>query len=121
MAGVSESVDGDVTGNHGNTDMWVVKLANTNSIQGNASNKDAELLVYPNPFCDFTNILISDKDRNKTELTFVVYDVLGKQIAKISDIKNNFKFEKGGLINGIYFYQLIENEKIINSGKLLVQ
>lgn len=33
IAGYSYSNDGDVTGNHGNGDMWIVKLSNTGKIQ----------------------------------------------------------------------------------------
>ncbi|ESU24938.1 hypothetical protein FEDK69T_04950 [Flavobacterium enshiense DK69] len=32
-AGFTGSIDGDVTGNHGNFDYWIVKLSNTGSIQ----------------------------------------------------------------------------------------
>ena len=33
VAGYTDSNDGDVTGNHGNTDFWVVKLSNAGIIQ----------------------------------------------------------------------------------------
>src|SRR5690606_22973755 len=33
IAGTSTSTDGDVTGNHGNSDYWVVKLSNTGVIE----------------------------------------------------------------------------------------
>ena len=33
MAGISASTDGDVTGNHGNNDYWIVKLNSTGNIQ----------------------------------------------------------------------------------------
>ena len=33
VAGYTESNDGDVTGNHGKRDYWVVKLDNTGNIQ----------------------------------------------------------------------------------------
>ena len=33
LAGITESNNGDVSGNHGNNDIWVVKLTSTGSIQ----------------------------------------------------------------------------------------
>lgn len=33
LAGTSESIDGDVTGNHGDADFWIVKLDNNGTVQ----------------------------------------------------------------------------------------
>ena len=55
-------------------------------------------------------------------LNFVIYDVVGKQIKKISNVnKNGLKLERGNLVSGMYFYQLTETDKILSSGKLIVQ
>ena len=53
MAGYTYSIDGDVTGNHGRDDAWVVKLSNTGSLQwqnclGGTSDDQASI-IQPSP------------------------------------------------------------------------
>lgn len=50
IAGMSDSHDGDVTGAHGNTDMWIVKLSATGSMEwqktyGGSNNEEAWAIV----------------------------------------------------------------------------
>ena len=65
--------------------------------------------IYPNPFRNYVNIEISEPYR------VYIYDILGRNMGKID------KQEKWGesVSNGIYFYQTILNDKIINSGKII--
>src|SRR5678815_2223993 len=51
VAGATYSNDGDVTGNHGSKDYWVVKLYPF-VISGMEENNVPELQVYPNPSSD---------------------------------------------------------------------
>ncbi len=72
VGGVSFSYDGDVTGNHGNTDYWVVKLSPLTGIEElNA----AGIAVYPNPANDVITIT-SLKEIGEVK----IYDVVGKLI-----------------------------------------
>ena len=53
MAGYTESDDGDVIGNHGNYDMWIVKLSSTGEIAWQkclgGSNKDEAYSIQQTP------------------------------------------------------------------------
>ena len=49
IAGFSNSNDGDVTGNHGDYDYWIVKLNNTGAIEWQKS-KGVLVLIGLNPF-----------------------------------------------------------------------
>jgi uncharacterized delta-60 repeat protein len=53
MAGSSQSTDGDVTGNHGSSDVWVVKLSSTGSLQWRkclgGTNSDGASSIQPTP------------------------------------------------------------------------
>ena len=49
LSGATSSNDGDVSGNHGGTDIWVVKLADaTNNLQS-IDNVKNSFAIYPNP------------------------------------------------------------------------
>ncbi len=51
VAGYTESNDGDVSGNHGSADFWVVKLRpDADDITEPTAPKRASLSVFPNPF-----------------------------------------------------------------------
>jgi len=49
IAGMSNSNNGDVSGNHGDNDYWVVKLAPDNLLATNEISKNIAINVYPNP------------------------------------------------------------------------
>ena len=81
----------------------------------------AIVTVAPNPFTEFTTITIDNTVKlNGTELH--VYDVLGKEVLVFSNLSSNvIKMERTNLNNGLYYYKLMKGEKLINSGKLLIQ
>ena len=47
LSGYTNSVDGDVSGNHGSNDVWVVKLSNTLNTQN--FNETNDFIIYPIP------------------------------------------------------------------------
>ena len=53
VAGYTQSIDGDVTGNHGGNDAWVVKISNTGSLQWQkalgGTNADYAISIQPTP------------------------------------------------------------------------
>lgn len=83
---------------------------------------EAENLVtaYPNPFSNTTTFKI--QSGNLKDLSFNLYDVTGKIVKTIRNINTaEFKLERGNLQNGIYFYILSNSEKMIDSGKLIIE
>jgi len=73
IAGYSSSNDGDVTGNHGNLDYWVVKLNNTVGIEDNIIKNS--ILIFPNPSNGQFNFSGLQK-----ESSIEIYDVSGRLI-----------------------------------------
>jgi hypothetical protein len=86
MTGLSLSTDGDVSGNHGNGDMWVVKLKDasiaTNPFLGPANFFD----IYPNPSQDIVHLRIWG-DQLVKHVEF--YDLLGRKLLPPYDLNGN--------------------------------
>ncbi|PIY02509.1 MAG: hypothetical protein COZ21_13790, partial [Bacteroidetes bacterium CG_4_10_14_3_um_filter_31_20] len=75
--------------------------------------------AFPNPFKDFTTIKIKT---NKTQInySFELIDIIGNDVIIINNIKTKeFNISNSKLVEGIYFYIVKSNEKIIGSGKLI--
>jgi len=76
--------------------------------------------IYPNPFSTSATIVINDVSQfNKVELR--IYNVLGEEMMITNITKQITTFDTRTLSSGIYFYQLTDNNKTIQSGKLIAQ
>ena len=52
----------------------------------------------------------------------IIYDILGKEIKRRDNISGQEIFiDRDNLGNGIYFYRLEENNKIVSTGKLIAE
>ncbi len=87
---------------------------------------------YPNPFSESTTIdftlILSYEERvtaGRVRSTFKVYDVFGREVLDLSDqVRNNstLKIQNSQLPNaGIYFYQLMTENKIYTKKMILIQ
>jgi hypothetical protein len=76
---------------------------------------DRDVSVYPNPFDDYLNIETLRKD-----LRISLFDVNGQKILE-RDISNSIlsKLFTGNIKSGFYFYNITDNGRVIQSGKLL--
>jgi hypothetical protein len=78
------------------------------------------LSISPNPFNSFATINLNDaNDINQYELT--VYNVLGKAVINTSILKQTSTLETSRLQSGIYFYKVMNHDKLIQTGKLISQ
>jgi len=78
-------------------------------------------VVYPNPFTSSTAIVV-DPEREVTDATLEIYDAFGKLVRQTKGItRNSIVIERGNLQDGIYHYQLIQHDKKIADGTILVQ
>ena len=83
-------------------------------------NVSQKILVYPNPFQSFISIDFNDNfDINNTQI--ILYDVFGKEVKKAAVKEKISTIEISNLTSGIYFYKIINNDKLIQSGKLLAK
>lgn len=97
VAGYSDSNDGDVTGNHGITDFWIVKLAPDNLGIDEINRKD-NFSIYPNPVKD---ILTIEGIAPNTQL--IITDLTGKTILSTTVKSNKESIDVSGLPAGVYF------------------
>lgn len=78
-------------------------------------------VVYPNPVTDEATLIIPEHVK-LTNAQLSIVDVLGKEVANVSDISSNrIKVDRTGLSNGVYFYKLLNDNKIISSGKIMLK
>ena len=78
---------------------------------------------YPNPFNPQTKITFSVKEPAKIEIS--VYNIIGQKVALILNSflregKYEVSFDGSNLNSGIYFYNLIVNDKILNTKKMIL-
>ncbi len=81
-----------------------------------ASNES--VVIYPNPFNSTTTIEVNDISQLNS-VTFRMYDVLGKEMMSRVINQSITSFDTSDLTTGVYFYQVIDNNKTIQSGKLI--
>ncbi|HWY37820.1 MAG TPA: T9SS type A sorting domain-containing protein, partial [Bacteroidia bacterium] len=74
--------------------------------------------IYPNPFNSSVTIIIHEASQvNRAE--FRLYSILGTEVMSTTIAKQVTTVETGDLSPGVYFYKVICNDKIIQSGKLI--
>jgi hypothetical protein len=85
-----------------------------------AANTNESVTIFPNPFISSTTVMINDESQiNK--LVLKLYNNLGKEVMNTTLTKQFTTLKSSDLPSGIYFYTVINNYKIIQSGKLISQ
>lgn len=97
IAGRSSSNDGDVTGNHGSFDFWIVKLAGDGTSTGDILEKP-DFLVFPNPTSDILTITGFNP-----EIKLIITNVNGQTVLKKSVKDYKETIDISGLPAGVYF------------------
>jgi hypothetical protein len=88
--------------------------------QSNLLDEVIQVKVYPNPFTQNATIEVEGKEYNELQLT--VYDVSGRVVLEKQAYSNNkIELTRGNLQPGVYFYQLLGDVTLINTGKIIVQ
>jgi hypothetical protein len=76
--------------------------------------------IYPNPFSTAATVMINDASEiNHAELR--LYTMEGTEVMNTAITKQLTTLDTSQLPSGIYFYQILHNDKIIKSGKLISQ
>ena len=75
-----------------------------------------DIQIFPNPFSDFTTILINNGAKN----SILLFDISGRLIRKFVVNKNIFQLSKDNLRSGVYILQ-VQNKKKIFRKKLIIQ
>lgn len=79
----------------------------------------ASVLVTPNPFID--QAIIEIKGVEMKETTLNVFDAMGRLIRSQKGYGNQIRISRGNLTSGLYFYQLLNEKELINTGKIIVR
>jgi hypothetical protein len=92
-------------------------ISGMNNMQGNQSGS----VVYPNPFRTRTTIRINSHEKiRNAELE--IYDEYGKEVRSMTGINTSeITVDRQNISAGIYFYRILENGKLITSGKLIAE
>lgn len=117
VAGLAASTDGDVTGNSGTYDCWVVHLGPAPIITDVNTNSTifTEVILYPNPSNGefyFKNL--------KANKRIEIYDVAGRCVWKKIATSTSEKINLSDKAKGIYFYRVIGDTGVSN-GKVVIE
>lgn len=83
-----------------------------------SASSNGDVNVYPNPFVEQTTVEVLNAKREL--LTLNIYDVSGKIVQTYSGNTGKFTVERGDLADGVYFYQVLSNDAIIGTGKMII-
>jgi hypothetical protein len=90
------------------------------SVNCEISGKDPSVSIYPNPFSKSATISINDATfSNHFELR--IFNVFGEEVLNTIVTKQLTTLKTSNLPTGIYSYNVMANNKIIQSGKLVGQ
>jgi len=108
VAGYSSSNDGDVTGNHGDYDYWIVKLNTAIGIEEPLTNTN-DFFISPNPVKDNFTISVNAEIRNAQ---VEIYNVFGQKLYSAAINKQQETINMKQFSPGIYFVKMSDGEKM---------
>ncbi len=80
----------------------------------------ASARVYPNPANDIVNIQFEAKLSNSA-YTFELIDITGSLIRQVNTVESNVQLNTADISEGIYFYRISTNGKMITTQKLAIK
>ena len=90
------------------------------------ANNNISVSTFPNPFNDFTNVVVNGLPAGqagiKEPYNFQLYDVTGRLQQTIPSLNTSqFKLNRAGLADGVYFYRITVGSNQVAYGKVVVQ
>lgn len=92
--------------------------------QSNARLGEVEYVkIYPNPVISEATIRLSDVvDLEKHKVSIIFYNVVGKEVFKVSNIKEaEVRFNRDNFLPGMYIYQLKIDDRTQSTGRISVK
>jgi len=74
--------------------------------------------IFPNPFNSKLTVLLNTTSTN-SNYELKLFNCLGEEVITSHLTEQKSGFETGQLASGVYFYKLISNNEVIQSGKLI--
>ncbi|MFN0174967.1 MAG: T9SS type A sorting domain-containing protein [Saprospiraceae bacterium] len=112
LAGYSWSNDGDVSGNHGSSDFWIVKLSPGSTPTSTPLTQPLD--IFPNPASHTITLQIASEEPT---LSLFITDFLGRQISQHT-ISNGESVDIATLPTGLYLLTATTPSGKVFSGKL---
>jgi hypothetical protein len=104
--GSSYSTDGDVTGNHGGGDYWIIKLNTIDALE--ESDPTTNLTLFPNPVNDHLRLSLTQKAEIK------ILNINGQEIKTFNAESGDVNVDISWMVDGIYFMKVhSENEVMV--------
>ena len=108
----------------GKNDVYLIKTDSNGIISteiDEIKTDELRLSIYPNPFHTHVTITLPSTYMISDDLSFVMFDLFGREIARIDNIKSTtFDFYRNNIPNGIYMFRIIENQTELAIGKLIL-
>ena len=82
------------------------------------NNNSSSVKLYPNPCSSQVTISFTKEFKN---VTLKITDILGSEVKNINFTGTQITFERENLENGIYFYDLVSENKKLAAGKFIIQ
>jgi hypothetical protein len=104
LTGTTNSRDGDVSGYHGGSDVWVVELAPQNGVENPFLGLANFFDIYPNPSTTQVHLQMWG-DQPVQRVKF--YDLIGRDVTPSYELEGNMAtVNVNGLTDGIYIARL---------------
>jgi len=118
MAAIKNTTDGGfILAGQDNGDMLLKKIGGTTSVKNVFSNSNVE--IFPNPMSEQTIFKFNDFDFKTKHLQ--IYDSKGILVFEEMISNNSYIFYTKNLANGIYFYQIKNEKKVVDTGKIIIK
>jgi len=118
VAGISRSNDGDVSGNHGGSDYWIVKLSPDTLTSVPEINQKDLFSLYPNPAKNNVQLIMSNEQLKNVRIEIV--SITGKTVYTSSLRGTKQAIDLSNQAKGIYFVKLI-GEGFVSVEKLVLE
>ena len=100
------------------TDLVFARLGNSSITSVEHNESLGNITVYPNPFSSSSTIRLNDP---VTSAEVTIYDLYGQKIRTIKNISGQeINIGRENLPGGVYFINVMENDKIIATNKLVI-
>ncbi|MBK6338191.1 MAG: T9SS type A sorting domain-containing protein [Bacteroidetes bacterium] len=87
--------------------------------------KDLNTLVkvFPNPMSTEATVKIDQSvDLEGGKVSFLIYNIVGKEVFRVNIVRTKeIKIINENLLPGLYFFQLVDNGKILSTGRISVK
>jgi hypothetical protein len=117
ISGFTWSNNGDVSGNHGNWDYWIVKLL-PDTVKSVPDTLDTDTVNYfqlfPNPVTNQLTVKTNDNEQSE----IILYDIASRKILQ-QKFTNSVSLNTEQLAKGIYLYEVRNKNGVIKKGKVV--